>query len=87
MITHVAIRFHGKIYSLPAPNRHHNIIWDMVAKGQSSPGMWDGSEQGFLDENGKFYNRVEALEHAIQNNQLKNPNDIRAGRLFSEDVW
>ncbi len=26
MITHVAIRFQGKVYSLPAPNRHHDVI-------------------------------------------------------------
>jgi hypothetical protein len=32
-ITHVAIRFHGVTYSLPAPNRHHNVsalLFDQV---------------------------------------------------------
>lgn len=35
-ITHVAIRHKGKVYSLPAPNRHHHILW-MIAKEKGLP--------------------------------------------------
>lgn len=85
MITHVAIRFRNEIYSLPPPNRHHHIIWE-IAKILNIESV-DLEEQGFLDETGKFYNRQDALAHALICNQVKNIALIRAGRLFSEDLW
>lgn len=42
-------------------------------------------EQGFLDENETFYNRINAYEHAWQHNQLNEEYNIR--ELFSEDLW
>lgn len=84
-ITHVAIRFRGIIYSLPAPNRHHNVIRLIVdSTGASSI---DGEEQGFLDATGRFLSRRQALVSAKLHNQIKDPSNIRAGRLFSEDLW
>ncbi len=92
MITHVAIRFRNKVYSLPAPNRHHDVIRMIVetegvdrvdSNGNDDPDNW----QGFLDENGTYYNRKQALIHAMVNNQVKEPDMIRCGMLFSEDVW
>jgi hypothetical protein len=44
-------------------------------------------DQGFLDETGKFYNRKDALAHALLNNQIKDMDKIVAGMLFSENVW
>lgn len=87
-ITHVAIRFRGVIYSLPAPNRHHHVIW-MIARqlGISHVDEIGGDSQGFLDASGKYLNRVQALEVALHNKQVKDPNGIIAGQLFSEDVW
>ena len=42
MITHVAIKYNGVVYSLPKPNRHHHVI-------RSIPGGIAGPDvQGFL---------------------------------------
>jgi hypothetical protein len=83
MITHVAIWHKGELHSLPSPNRHHHIIYKIAFEtGDRIEG-----EQGFLDDQGNYLNRVQALKHALECGQHKNPDDIRAGRLFSEDVW
>lgn len=100
MITHVAIRSHGVRYSLPAPNRHHHILWVLSKRrgNEGAPEVADESlmaesldpgenSQGFLDDQGNYLNRVDALAHALACNQVKDPNNIRAERLFSEDVW
>ena len=44
--------------------------------------------QGFLDEEGKFYNRVQAYDHALSEWQL-NEDVLEEHRkeLFSEDLW
>lgn len=42
-------------------------------------------EQGFLDEHGNFYNRIDAKKHAQEFNQLKE--NTRYTELFSEDLW
>lgn len=42
--------------------------------------------QGFLDENDKFYNRVEAWHEAYKYRQLKMV-DPSHRELFSEDLW
>lgn len=85
MITHVAIRYRGKIYSLPSPNRHHHVIWKIVEEtGEDHIGS---NEQGFLDELGYFLDREMALRHALANNQVKDESKIRCAQLFSEDLW
>lgn len=86
-ITHVAIRFGGKIYSLPKPNRHHDVIRKIVE--ETGADHVDGSEddQGFLDESGRYLRRSQALVSALMNDQVKDPDGIRCGKLFSEDVW
>ena len=42
--------------------------------------------QGFLDENDKFYNRVDAWHEAYKYRQLKMI-DPSCHELYSEDVW
>lgn len=89
MITHVAIRFRGKVWSLPAPNRHHDVIRMIV--GETGVKYVDArdDDQGFLIDGGDtFYRRKPALRHAIECNQLK-PGCMgeKLGKLFSEDVW
>lgn len=34
MITHVAIKVNGTVYSLPAPNRHHDVIRLAIESGE-----------------------------------------------------
>ncbi len=88
-ITHVAVRVNGQVWSLPKPFRHHHII-RMIADLTGATHI-DCSEsrgdQGFLDASGRYLPRKEALPVALANKQVKNENDIRAERLFSEDVW
>lgn len=87
-ITHVALWFRGQIYSLPEPNRHHHIIWHIIGT-QPDVKTVDarGKDEGFLDENGEYLTREEALVNALANKQVKDETDIRAGQLFSEDLW
>jgi hypothetical protein len=87
MLTHVAIRFRGKVYSLPAPNRHHHVISLIVRETGVSHVDTDEDDQGFLDETGRYYRRTQALHHAMMNDQLKPGAKIRLDMLFSEDVW
>lgn len=78
------IGYDGNVYSLPKPNRHHHVI-HMMVKQYNHPIPING-EQGFITNEGKFVNRIEAKVIAVNNNQLTS----RAGNeeeLFSEDVW
>jgi hypothetical protein len=82
-ITHVAIKYANKVFSLPAPNRHHDVI--RMIGGISGPDV-----QGFLDANGVFLNRKQAFEVATQTGQIKRPDTsgtYQGPQLFSEDLW
>lgn len=84
-ITHSAIVYRGVTYALPAPNRHPNVI-EMISRATGVTQDIAGT-QGFLDDRGKFLNRKNALAVALKAGQVKCPDSIRAGQLFSEDVW
>jgi len=74
MIVSSAILKGDKIY---LGFRHYNIIH------AHEPGFFKNCTQGFIDENGKFYDREAAAAHAYVNEQIKHPKTY----LFSEDVW
>ena len=76
-ITHVAIQYEGKTYK---PNRHHHVI--RMIGGIQGPDI-----QGFLDSNGKFLTREEAVIVALESGQISSDHVIRSGELFSEDIW
>jgi len=88
VITHAAIRFRGKVYSLPAPNRHHDVI-RLIAK-ETGVKYVDakGDDQGFLADGVSFCSRKPALRIARECGQLK-PGGMgeKLGELYSEDVW
>lgn len=86
-ITHVAIRFDGKIYSLPEPNRHHHVIRHIVDTTGVKYVDARNEDQGFLDETGQYLTRQEALVSALANKQVKDESNIRHKMLFSEDLW
>lgn len=86
-ITHVAIRFNGVIYSLPAPNRHHHVIALIIEQTGVETVDSHDDDQGFLDESGRYLRRRPALASAQANNQIKPGTIIRCNMLFSEDVW
>jgi hypothetical protein len=84
VITHVAIRFQGKTWSLPKPNRHHHIIRLIVEELNVPTVDAHGDDQGFLDDQGEYLTREQALSHARQAGQVgKTAHD----ELYSEDVW
>lgn len=88
MITHVAIRFQGKVYSLPPPNRHHDVIRLIVEQTGAKYVDAHGDDQGFLASDGLYWRREDALRIARECGQLK-PGGLgeRLGELYSEDVW
>lgn len=89
MITHVAIRWDGRIWSLPRPYRHHHVIETIsrLTGAKYIDCRDDNQDQGFLDDTGRYVNRVDGLAEALKNKQVKDENDIRHGMLFSEDLW
>lgn len=86
-ITHVAIRYKDVIYKLPCPNRHHHVIALIVKLTGTKYIDPDDDDQGFIDEQGNYLTRQQALVSALCNNQVLNKNNIRAEQLFSEDLW
>lgn len=85
-ITHVAIKFKGVTYARPAPERHHHVIRLIAEK--NGVGIDGPDEQGFMDENGRFYSRIAAMQLAKDNGQLKRRDGGYQGHeLFSEDLW
>lgn len=85
-ITHVAIQYQGKTYSLPAPNRHHNVIRMIAA--ENGVGVKGPDVQGFLDDTGEFLNRRTAYTLAVANGQINRAQGGYDGPdLYSEDLW
>lgn len=87
-ITHVAIRFQGKTHSLPAPNRHHDVIRMIVETTGVSHVDAREDDQGFLLDGELYCRRKPALRVALANGQCS-PDALGAklGKLFSEDLW
>lgn len=86
-ITHVAIRYKGRVWALPKPNRHHHVIqWIARETGDTSIDA-RGEDQGFVDADGNYLTRQRALAVALRNKQVLDENDIRGGQLYSEDLW
>jgi hypothetical protein len=71
----------GIIHWCAKPCRHHNVI---SAKWESNEsGFKAGAVHGFLTKNGRFLNRAEARELAVERDiQPSHPRE-----LFSEDLW
>lgn len=83
MITHVAMIYQGKLWTLPKPNRHHNII---KLYYKTTGLSLNEHKEGFLDDHGNFLDRTQALKHALNCGQIKEPK-FQPDLLFSEDLW
>ena len=81
----------GIIWTLPRPARHHHIVWVMNKIGETlsddHPVMIYRREQGFIDDKGTFFNRIDAAVIAKECKQLLNGKLLAPPRLFSEDLW
>lgn len=93
-ITHVALRFRERIWSLPRPYRHHHIIrmivWlsDEYEKEDPIVTYVDahGEDAGFLDASGQYLTRKQAHARAELTKQIKDPSKV-TGTFTSEDLW
>jgi hypothetical protein len=72
----------GLIHSLPAPNRHFNVM-HLLADRYKDIGF---DAQGFLLSNGKFCRRKPAKRIAEKAGQLI-ARASNLSELYSEDVW
>jgi len=79
MIIASAIKHEGIVFT---GKRHNEIIKYLVELGYKPP--IPNSEQGFIDETGKFYYREESKEHAKKCGQI---NKDFGKVLTSEDLW
>ncbi len=84
MIVAAAIQLIGekKVYSFPAPARHHTIMHWMYDQGIKVLGQ---DIQGFVDSDLGFVDRKEAAFIAITQGQVKDL--ISPPNLYSEDLW
>lgn len=73
----------GALWSLPKPNRHHNIFALAAFIGRSA----EGGTQGFTTSLGRFVNRSEALAIAGRANQILEHKNGDLTELYSEDLW
>lgn len=74
----------GAVWSLPQPNRHHDIIKMMREAGYEGP--LQGDRQGFVLSDGRFARRKSAMSVAHRAKQIKRGETISA-TLTSEDLW
>ena len=84
VIVAVAIRLDGKVWALPAPARHHDVIHRIVSSGDRTRAP-ASAEQGFVDSSLGFVSRERAREIAIREGHVAHPAHPR--QLFSEDLW
>lgn len=81
-IERAAIWIGSTVYSLPRPNRHHNIMWWLSNLGITSGQM---HEQGFVDSRGYYQTRETAAKIALDAGQVEKL--ISPPNLYSEDLW
>jgi hypothetical protein len=87
-ITHVAIWFDGKVWKLPAPNRHIHVVQHIIKV--TGKGLCGPSTYGFTTESGGFLSRKAAFALAIQTGQISSTiaaMQSNIDELYSEDIW
>lgn len=84
-IKEAAINYRGTVYSLPRPNRHHDIINHIAQQPGFIPPVKQ-DEQGFLTECGHFVRRKAAARIAKNAGQCGQVQCPGIG-LLSEDLW
>lgn len=81
-IVAAACQVDGLTFSLPAPARHHDVLWSM-----RSVGVKGIEVQGFLDHRGVFVGRRAAMIVAHNWGQVSPDEFDPDGELFSEHLW
>ncbi len=88
MITSAAVRIYDKRQNkeiiLPV-HRHCDVFYILKELGYSKNDFISNlNDQGFLDENGNFYNRIDAKLHALMCKQIEH---TEYAELYSEDLY
>ncbi len=83
-ITTAAILSNGRVWTLPRPARHHNVLAEMRRQGHALTAF---DEQGFLTSDGRFLGRIEAAGLAVASGQVDQEGLAAFPNLFSEDLW
>jgi len=79
-----AILHDGKLWTVPKPGRHHDVMVQMFAAGIEKI---RGETQGFITSAGRFVRREPAMRIAKQAGQILKEPTFQPRVLFSEDVW
>jgi hypothetical protein len=75
----------GKVWTLPPPNRHRDVIEYMRESGYDGP-VFGTEQQGFLLNDGSFCKRYDAMKVARQANQFLDGKPS-GSVLNTEDLW
>lgn len=88
MITSAAVKIkdlrQNKEIIIPC-HRHCNSFYILKEFGYRRHIDYEEISQGFLDDNGNFYNRIEAYKIACNCGQIVS--DLFSHELFSEDLY
>lgn len=68
-------------------HRHSDAFYILKEFGYQRDVDYKELEQGFLDEDWDFYNRIDAWHHALIHHQLGVSDDTNKVPLYSEDLW
>lgn len=85
-IVAVASKAYGKLYQLPKPNRHHNLL-DLMYAENNGAFQVAADEEGFITSTGRYVNREEGYLIAQQANQIIAERHRPGDELYSESVW
>lgn len=83
-IERAAILFEGKVWSVPKPGRHHDVLMQIFKTGVQ---FVRGETQGFVTSTGRFVRREPAMRIAKKAGQILKEPTFQPHALFSEDVW
>ena len=88
MIVKAAVKIYDirqdKEWIIPC-HRHGDAFYILYEFGYKKNIDYKELAQGFIDEEGNFYDRIAAKKHAQAHDQLKE--NTRCAELFSEDLY
>lgn len=85
-IVGVASKAYGKLYQLPKPNRHHDLL-DIMYEERNRAEQVYADEEGFITSTGRYVTREEGLVIAQTAGQILSERHNHPTELYSESVW
>lgn len=80
-----AILYKGNVYAILPPAKHQHILWDICDR-YGVDRLTDEYDVGFLTNQARFVNRIEAAKIARDSGQIR-VSKIYTPRLLCEDLW